>query len=79
MMKELYATMPSDEFPYEAKCPWCQDGKLMIKKPAKTKASCKCPRCQKCFEVDFETLEVKKVQAIPNKGNTRGRKQLETA
>jgi len=69
---------PDDPFPYEAICPWCDEGKLMIEKPADTKVSCRCPRCRKHYEVDFKTMTVKKSEPVPYRGN-KNRKQATTA
>jgi phage FluMu protein Com len=59
--------MPPAQFPYEAVCPWCYEGKLMIERPADTKISCKCPKCPKYYEVDVKTMTVRKSAAVPNR------------
>ena len=67
--------MVERNFQYEAKCPWCAAGKLMVEKPADTSVSCGCPYCSRFFVVDVNTMAAVKSSAVPNGNNNAGRRK----
>lgn len=58
-------------FRERATCPWCEKGEVLADRRAKVTISTRCPKCNRVFWVDLETLHTEKAMPQKRKGKKK--------